>query len=330
MSKAKPTYRQLEERLAAAEPVVEALKHHEVDAVVGEGKIAFLLLRKVEEALLESDEAFRAMFDLSGVGMVQADSPAFRFSRVNPKFCQIVGYSAEELLTKTWLELTHPDDRHSGMKELAQVLRGQSDRWSIEKRYVRKDGSTVWVSVNGTALRDEAGRTVRIMAMIEDVTARKRAEQELRDSHKDLEGRVQERTSELSQTIGSLRSEVAKRTLAEQTLRDRSEQLRKLASELTLAEHRERRRVAQILHDHLREVLVGAKSPAAPLERAEVKTVRQALMEVQRFIDQSIGRPGDKSSAEGGPPTRRTKAAARRPHSPLGGKSSGKSRRPGR
>lgn len=325
MSKTKPTYQQLEQRLAAAEPVVEALKHHEVDAVVGDGKIAFLLLRKVEEALLESSEEFRAMFDLSGVGMVQADTPAFRFTRVNPKFCQIAGYSAEETLTKTWLELTHPEDRQRAMKELTRVLRGKTDWWSIEKRFVRKDGSIVWVSVNGTALRDDAGRAVRIMAMIEDVTARKQTEQDLRDSHKELEGRVQERTSELSQTIRTLRSEIAKRTLAEQTLRDRSEQLRKLASELTLAEHRERRRVAQILHDHLQEFLVGAKSPMAPLERAEVKTVRQALLEVQSFIDQSIGRPGDKSSAESGQPMRRKKAVVRNARRPASRKSSGKS-----
>ena len=166
MSKSKPTYQQLEKRLAEAEPIVEALKHHEVDAVVGEGKIAFLLLREVEEALLESEAGFRAMFELSGVGMVQADAPAFRFTRVNQKFCEITGYSAEELLTKTYIGLTHPEDRQRDMKGLARVLRGKTDSWSIEKRCVRKDGSVIWVGVNGAALRDEAGRAVRIMAMI--------------------------------------------------------------------------------------------------------------------------------------------------------------------
>jgi PAS domain-containing protein len=210
------------------------------------------------------------------------------------------------------------------------VLRGKTDWWSIENRCVRKDGSIIWVNVNGTALRDDAGRAVRIVAMIEDVTARKQTEQELRDSHKELERRGQERTSELSQTIRSLRSEIAKRTLAEQTLRDRSEQLRKLASELTLAEHRERRRVAQILHDHLQEVLVGAKSRTTPLERAEVKTERQALMEVQNFIDQSIGRSGGKSSAESVKPMRRKKAVVKNAQGSASRTLSGKSRRPSR
>jgi PAS domain S-box-containing protein len=182
MNKSKPTYQELEKRLAAAEPISEALKNHEVDAVVGEEKIAFLLLREVEEALRISDAGFRAMFELSGIGMVQADAPAFRFTRVNQKFCEIAGYSAEELLTKTYIGLTHPQDRQRDMSELTRMLRGKADSWSIEKRCVRKDGSVVWVGANGAILRDGTGRAVRLLAMISDITASKQAEQELRDA----------------------------------------------------------------------------------------------------------------------------------------------------
>jgi PAS domain S-box-containing protein len=194
MSKTKPTYRQLVERLGVAEPIVEALKHHEVDAVVGEGKIAFLLLRKVEEALLESNEEFRAMFELPGVGMAQADTPALRFTRVNAKFCEMVGYSAEELLTKTYLGLTHPQDRQRDMKGLTRVLRGKTDAWSIDKRCVRKDGSALWVAVNGAALRDTNGQTVRVMAMFKDLTVRKQGEQALRDKPSAKRGKRMSRT----------------------------------------------------------------------------------------------------------------------------------------
>ena len=249
MNQSKPTYQELEKRLAAAEPIVEALKHHEVDAVVGENKIAFLLFREVTEALQNSDAAFRAMFELSGVGMFQADTPALRFTRVNQKFCEIAGYSAEELLTQTWIGLTHPQDRRRDMNGLARVIRGKTDSWSIEKRCLRKDASVIWVGVNGAALRDDTGRAVRIMAMISDITARKQAEQ---------------------------------------VLRDRSAQLRKLAAALTLAQHRERQRIARILHDHIEELLVGVKRRKAPLKPAQEKTVRQALQDVQNFIDQSI------------------------------------------
>lgn len=195
MSKAKPTYQQLEKRLSEIEPVIEALTHHQVDAVVGEGKIAFLLLQGVEEALLKSQAEFRAMFDLSGVGMAQADAPAFRFTRVNPRLCEMTGYSAQELLTKTWLETTHPQDRPRGMKELARVLRGKADCWSIQKRCLRKDGSILWVNVHGTALRNETGQTVKIVAMIEDVTARRQTELDLRDSHKKLETPIRQKRS---------------------------------------------------------------------------------------------------------------------------------------
>ena len=171
MSKRRPTYQELEKRLAAAEPIVDALKHQEVDAVVGAEKIAFLLLKEVREELVNSEAGFRAMFELSGVGMLQADSPAFRFTRVNQKFCDIAGYSAEELLTKTYIGLTHPEDRQRDMDALAKVLQAKTNSWSIDKRCVRKNGSVISVRVDGAALRDVAGRVVRILAMISDTQA---------------------------------------------------------------------------------------------------------------------------------------------------------------
>ena len=186
MRKTKPTYQQLEKRLAVAEPIIEALKRQEVDAVVGEEKIAFLLLRKVEEAWVESNGEFSAMFDLDGIGMIQADTPDFRLTRVNKKFCEIAGYSAEELLTKTYIDFSHPQDRKRDLKEVARVIRGKTDSWSIEKRCVRKNGRVIWVGVHGAALRDHAGRVVRIMAMIDDITARKQAEQQQRDAQEPL------------------------------------------------------------------------------------------------------------------------------------------------
>jgi len=128
-----------------------------------------LLLQKVEDQLVGSEAEFKAMFALPGVGMLQADTPALRFTRVNPKFCAIMGYSGEELLAQTYLGLTHPEDRHRDMKALAQLFRGKADSWSIEKRCLRKDGSIVCVEVNGAVLRDATGRAVRILAMVTDV-----------------------------------------------------------------------------------------------------------------------------------------------------------------
>ena len=226
MSKSKPTYQQLESRLAELEPIIEALKGNQVDAVVGDGKIAFLLLHKVEEALVESNEEFNALFELSGVGMVQADTPALRFTRVNQRFCEMAGYTAEELLTKTYIGFTHPQDRQRDMKELTRVLRATADAWAIEKRCVRRDGGVIWVDVHGVALRDATGRVVRIMAMISDITSRKQAEQE--------QGGAQ----------------------------------------------------------------------GEPQQRVGEQAVRRALSDVQRFIDQAIGRPPGESSAQRPEPKR--------------------------
>ncbi len=187
MSKSKPTYQELEARLAAAEPVIKALKNHEVDAVVGEEKIALLLLSEVEKALRLSDAGFRAIFDLPGIGMVQADAPGFHFTHVNQKFCEMTGYSAEELLATTYIGLTHPEDRRRGMGELARVIRGKANTWSIEKRCVRKDGSLLPVIVHGAVLRDDSGRAVRIVAMVGDLTAGKQPDQELRHAESPAE-----------------------------------------------------------------------------------------------------------------------------------------------
>jgi two-component system CheB/CheR fusion protein len=175
MKKARPTYRELEKRLAAAEPIVEALKHHEVDAVVGENKIAFLLLREVTEALLNSEKGFRAMFELPGVGMFQADAPSFCFTQVNQKLCKITGYSEKELLTKTYIGLTHPQDCRRDMNALTQLLRGKTDSWFIEKRCVSKDGKAIQVSVNVAVLRDDAGTVLKIVGMMDEITAPKSA-----------------------------------------------------------------------------------------------------------------------------------------------------------
>jgi PAS domain S-box-containing protein len=210
MSKRKPTYEELERRLAIAEPIVDALKSLEVDAVIGKQKLTFLLIKEVGDELLHSQEGFKAMFELPGVGMMQADSPSFRFTKVNEKFCEITGFSAEELFGKIYLDLTDPRDRKRDMKALARMLRGKAGKWSIEKRLVRKDGVVIWVGVHGTARRDDNGRVVKILAMVSDITAKKQAElgqsdrsrrlRKLNDALKYLQQFVDDESSEKPRT----------------------------------------------------------------------------------------------------------------------------------
>lgn len=132
-----------------------------------------------EEALRASEAEYRAIFELAGVGKAQSDPQTGRLVRVNPKFCEITGYSAEELLGMTFLEITHPDDREGDFDRFRRMVRGEGD-YSVEKRYIRKDGQVAWVSVNATVVRDEGGRPVRTASTIQDITGRKRAEEDLR------------------------------------------------------------------------------------------------------------------------------------------------------
>src|SRR5215510_4238281 len=95
---------------------------------------------RVEEELRRSEKEYRSLFDLSAIGMAQV-SPEGRYLRVNRKFCQMLGYSEQELLHLTLHEVTHPDDREFSAARLNASFADGSEEFSIEKRYMRKDGS---------------------------------------------------------------------------------------------------------------------------------------------------------------------------------------------
>jgi PAS domain S-box-containing protein len=108
--------------------------------------------------------------------MVQTDLATGRFVRANPRMCEITGYPEEELLGLTFADITHPDDRGADSETLARLVEGETLEYQTENRYVRKDGSVVWVSVDARAVRDEAGRPVRAVAAVQDITGRKENE----------------------------------------------------------------------------------------------------------------------------------------------------------
>jgi two-component system cell cycle sensor histidine kinase/response regulator CckA len=133
--------------------------------------------KRAEKALRASEEQFRAMFDSASVGVAQANPKTGRLSRVNPKLCLITGYSAEELLTRRFSDITHPDDRERDWTLFERMVTTGSSDYQTEKRYVRKDGAIVWANVNVTILRDATGAPPRTIAIITDITERKRAEE---------------------------------------------------------------------------------------------------------------------------------------------------------
>jgi len=144
-------------------------------------------LARLSRALRDSERDFRGLFELSAVGVAQSDPATGRFVRANRRFCEITGYSEEEICRLTFTEITHPDERDANRAAIGAVLRGDADRWDIEKRYVRRDGSTVWVHVSGKVMLDESGRPYRLIANAADISDRKKAEEALIASRRRLQ-----------------------------------------------------------------------------------------------------------------------------------------------
>ena len=133
--------------------------------------------RRAEDALRVSEAEHRSFFEFVSVGLVHAEWGTGRYTRVNRKFCQMTGYTEEELLSMRFVDITHPDDRAADLERYRNLIDGRSNFYESEKRYVCKDGSVLWVHANATAIRDAGGRPVRTAAVVLDVTARRRAEE---------------------------------------------------------------------------------------------------------------------------------------------------------
>ncbi len=132
--------------------------------------------RRVEEALRESEERFRATFKQAAVGIAVATLDG-HFLELNRKFEEILGYSSEELQRKTYADLTHPDELAQTQDRLSVLLAGEIQEAVFEKRYARKVGAVVWNLTTITALKDASGVPRRLIGVIEDITERKRADE---------------------------------------------------------------------------------------------------------------------------------------------------------
>ena len=131
--------------------------------------------KRAEAQLRDSEERFRAAFEQSVVGMVFAD-PEGRVSRVNDAFCALVGRRPDQLLGRTSREYTHADDIDRNVNILGRLKARKAESTVYEKRYVRPDGSVVVAQVSLSSVHDAAGNAVGVVAIVQDITARKRAE----------------------------------------------------------------------------------------------------------------------------------------------------------
>lgn len=163
-----------------------------VQAFMGTSTLTALVLagvlserRQAEGILRESEERFRAFFDNAVVGAVQLDERA-RIAQVNDSFCRITGYSREELVGMDPLDLDHPEDREIDREHVTAFFAGRIGEYDLDKRYVRKTGEVIWVHVSAGMIRDAMGRGVRTASIVEDITARRKAEEELDHNRREL------------------------------------------------------------------------------------------------------------------------------------------------
>lgn len=171
-----------------------------------------------DRALRASEERWHATFENSGIGLALNDNNG-KFVLTNGVYQRMLGYTAEELRVLTWVDVTHEDDRPMNEQMAIDLWSGKSGHVQYEKRYRRKDGSVIWVR-NTVSLAPGTEQMPRFaMAIVEDITERKRAEGDLRALLQTLEDRVEDRTRQLTTTNTELKKEIEGRERAQDDLR---------------------------------------------------------------------------------------------------------------
>lgn len=165
------------------------------------GKLLFLFAegrditayRRTREALFQSEARFRTIFEEAGIGIV-IKGISGKMLDCNPAFQTMVGYTAAELRRRDYLEITHPLDKRSSRKLFNALVTGKSKNYSIEKRYLHKDGVVVWGRMTASLVRDQDGAAKFVIGMVENITVNKQIETELNELQQRLrEGREMER-----------------------------------------------------------------------------------------------------------------------------------------
>lgn len=136
-------------------------------------------LELTQSRLRQSETRFQSTFDQAAVGMALV-APDGRWLRVNRKLCEIVGYNQEELLVRKFQDITHPDDLNANLSQMRRTLSGEIESYSMEKRYLRKDGGPVWINLTVALAWKPDATPDYFIAIVEDIHARKLAETELR------------------------------------------------------------------------------------------------------------------------------------------------------
>lgn len=157
-----------------------------------------------EKALRESEERFRGAFQSTAIGAAVM-TPAGRLLMVNEALCGMLGYKAGELTGKNVSNIIHPDDLEQTIKERRSIRSSETPHIAVEKRLVRKDGATLDVAIRSSLIPDSGGGEETVISYVEDITKRKKIEAQMRETERELERRVRQRTGELHASEERLR-----------------------------------------------------------------------------------------------------------------------------
>ena len=204
---------------------------------------------RVEKALMESESRFRTIIREAALGIALIDKQG-RVTEGNPALLAMLGYGPEELQGMDFTWLNHPENAESSRENFQKLLTGKQDICRVETRYMRKDGWSGWGRQSISLVRDAGGNPQFAIALFEDITERRESEEKIRTYQA---------------------------------------QLQSLASELSLTEERERRRLATVLHDHIAQLLVVAKGKFEKMqESALYRSLAKPMEEIRRLIEESI------------------------------------------
>jgi PAS domain S-box-containing protein len=218
--------------------------------------------KRDEEALRESEARLRATVEQATAGVARCDTNG-RIVFANRTLCKMLGYTESELIGKSVADVTYRDDLKKTMRLFQRMIQ-LGKPFEVEKRYVRKDGSVLWAAVSASAVREPNGKAQSTVAVIVDITARKKVEEALQKSNEALEELVDQRTKALSVANAELKGEIERR--------------KGLEGEILEISDREQQRLAQELHDgicqHLTAVAFMARSVGLRLKNHRVIEVK--------------------------------------------------------
>ena len=208
--------------------------------------------KRAQLDLMQSEARFRAMFENTAIGLTLSTLDR-HVLQMNEALTRITGYSMEDLKGRHPSDIAYPQDRHLGEKGFEELLTGKRNVFSLERRYLHKNGRIFWGRVTYSVVRDQEGKPCNLVGMMEDITEQKIIHEKLREQEAQyrfkLEKEVDERTHELKQINRQLEDEIAHRQKAEQALAD------KAAQDAIL---NERTRLARELHDAVTQMLFSA------------------------------------------------------------------------